>query len=80
MHIVNSKQFYDTLELMAPHVESMLNEQCEEAKQEMKSMPQGKVGSWSRAVTIGDGVWLTRGSHSRNAYYTVHNYITGALL
>ena len=80
MHVVNQKQFYQTLEIMAPYVESILKEQCEEAKQEMKSMPQGDVGSWSRAVTVGDGVWLTRGSHSRNASYTVRNYITGALL
>lgn len=50
MHTVNFNQFYHTLELMAmaPHVESMLKEQCEEAKQEMKSMPKDRVGSGHR--------------------------------
>ena len=53
---------------------------CEEAKQEMKDLPRSELGSWSRAVTAGDGVWLTRGHHSQNATFTVRNYMTGALL
>ena len=50
---------------------------CEEAKQDL---PQSELGSWSRAVTAGDGVWLTRVHHSQNVTFTVHNYMTGALL
>ena len=45
----------------------------------MKAMDQAQLGSWSRAVTCGDGVWLTR-KFSPNCTYTVKNYITGALL
>ena len=80
MHTVSANQYYHTLELLYEHVTSMLQDMCDEAKQQMKDMPQDHLGSWSRAVTTGDGVWLTRGRHSQNASYTIRNYLTGALL
>ena len=46
----------------------------------MKDMDQSELGSWSRAVTCSDAVWLTRGSYSRNCTFTVRNNMTGALL
>ena len=39
-----------------------------------------KLGSWKRAVTTADGTWQTRGWHSKNATFTIRNYLTGALL
>lgn len=80
MHMSNQEVFLKTVEEMYPHVRAILNEMCTDAKQQMKEMPQDQVGSWARAATAGDGVWLTRGHHSQNATYTVRNYVTGGLL
>ena len=61
-------------------VESMLDEVCEAAKQEMRDMKESELGSWQNAVTVADGTWQTRGWHSKNATFTIRNYLTGALL
>ena len=65
---------------MALHVSALLDEMCEEAKQEMKDMDPSEIGSWERAVTMGDAAWLTRGFHSQNCTFTVRNNITNSLL
>ena len=52
---------------MYPHVKDILDGICLEARKEMQDMDQKQLGSWRRAVTCGDAVWLTR-------------YLTGALL
>lgn len=65
---------------MYPHVKDILDEMTKEAKEEMKALPDDQLGSWKRAVTTGDGVWLTRGHYSQNFTYTLRNYMTGALL
>ena len=80
MHVVCGGSFYDTLKAMHPHVKNILDDICNEAKEEMKSMDPLVSGSWGRAVTVADAVWLTRGGFSRNGTYTVRNYLTGALL
>ena len=53
---------------------------CEEAKNDMKATDQTQLGSWSRAVTSADGTWMTRGYHSKNATFSIRDYLTGALL
>ena len=65
---------------MYPIVKAMLSIMCEEAKKEMRTMDQTQLGSWSRAVTCADGVWMTRGFHSKNATFSVRYYVNGALL
>ena len=60
-------------------IKKMADEMCEEAKSDLKSMDLAQLGSWSRAVTAADGAWMTRGYHSKNAIFSMHNYITGAL-
>ena len=55
----------------------MVDDLCEVAKWEMKD---GDLGSWKRAVTTADGTWQTRGWHSKNATFTIRNYLNGALL
>ena len=77
---VSARQFYTTLELMYPHVQNMVDEQCELAKQKMKEKPAAELGSFQNAVTTADGAWLTRGHHSQNFTYQVRDYLTGALL
>ena len=72
--------FMDTIYSMYPIVESILNEICEMAKQEMKDKNNDELGSWKRAVTVADGTWQTRGWHSKNATFTIRNYMNGALL
>ena len=72
--------FLSTIERIYPVVKQMVDEMCDKAKQEMKNMDQDKLGSWSRSVTSADGVWMTRGWHSKNATFSVRNYFTGALL
>ena len=60
---------------MYPIVKSMLDEICEAAKQEMKDKKEDELGSWKRAVTVADGTWQTRGWHSKNATFTIKNYL-----
>lgn len=43
-------------------------------------MDQTQLGSWSRAVTCANGVWMIRGFHSKNATFSVRNYSNGVLL
>ena len=80
IHVANNATFYRTLQEMYPIINSMLDDMCNEAKEDMKAMDASILGSWNNAVTTGDAVWLTRGFHSCNGTYTVRNYITGALL
>ena len=47
------------IKLLHPIVSSMLNEMCNDAKAEMKAKAPSEVGSWQRAITSPDGVWLT---------------------
>ena len=69
-----------TLEEMHPVVENMVNEMCEREKERMKALNPKDLGSWSQAVTSADGTWLTRGHHSKNATFSIRNYLSGALL
>ena len=76
---VSASTFYDTIKLIHPVVHGMLIEMCDEAKSEMKSLGPAVVGSWKRAVTTSDGVWLTRGKFSQNCsfLYFVHVCMRG---
>ena len=64
---------------MYPVVKSVLDDICEMAKQEMKDNDD-EFRSWKHAVTVADGTWQTRGWHSKNATFTIRNYLNGALL
>lgn len=77
---VSAPTFMNTIQVMYPIVKGMVDDMCEEAKNEMKAMDQSLLGSWSRAVTTADGTWLTRGFHSKNATFSIRNYFNGALL
>ena len=77
---ISETVFMDTIYSMYPIVKSMLDEMCETAKQEMKDKKEDELGSWKRAVTVADGTWQTRGWHSKNATFTIRNYLNGALL
>ena len=76
MHVLTEANFYNVRKVMYGPVCDLLNEQLEAAKTET---PQ-ELGSWCRAVTCSDGVWLTHGHYSKNATYTVRNYMTNNLL
>ena len=54
---------------MYPHVQNMVDEQCELPKQKMKEKPAAELGSFQNAVMIADGAWLTRGHHSQTFTY-----------
>ena len=77
---VNPTTFYETIKLLLPVVTTMLNEMCNEAKADMKMKAPTEVGSWQRAITSSDGVWLTRGKFSQNCTFTVRNYTNNSLL
>ena len=70
MHAVSYTHFCDTLTLMYPVANAMLDEQCEIAKKEMKSKAATELGSFQNTVTNADGAWMTRGHHSQNFTYT----------
>ena len=80
MYAVRPERFYETLKCMYPHVKSMVDEQCELAKEQMKLKPVAELGSFKNAVTIADGAWMTRGFHSQNFTFQIRNYVNGALL
>ncbi|KAI8516377.1 hypothetical protein Bbelb_049580 [Branchiostoma belcheri] len=46
----------------------------------MKAKAPATVGSWQRAVTSGDGVYHTRGHHSKNMTVLAVDYLENALL
>ena len=77
---VSAPVFMNTLHALHPVVESMLDKICEDAKQEMRDKKEDELGSWKKAVTVADGTWQTRGWHSKNATFTIRNYLNGALL
>ena len=77
---VNANTFYETIKLLHHIVSSMLNEMCNDAKAEMKAKALTEVGSWQRAITSSDGVWLTRGKFSQNYTFTIRNYTNNSLL
>ena len=58
----------------------MVDKMCEDAKDDMRRMDQGELGSWSHAVMSADGMWMTHGFHSNNATFSICNYFNGALL
>ena len=72
--------FMDTIYYMYPTVKSILDDICEAAKQDMKDKKYDELGSWKRAVTVADGTWQRRGWQSKNATFTIRNYLNGALL
>ena len=78
--VVSSSTFMRTIRAMHSIVESMLDEVCEAAKLEMRDVKESQLGSWKNAVTVADCTWQTRGWHSKNATFTIRNYLTGALL
>ena len=80
MDTVSIVPFLDTIKRMYPGVKEMLDEVCEIAKQEMKGKKEDELGSWKRTVTAADGTWQTRGWHSKNATFSIRNYLNGALL
>ena len=80
INAVSMVTFMDTVYYMHPVVKGMLDYMCEAAKQDMKDKEDDELGSWKRAVTVADGTWQTRGWHSKNATFTIRNYLNGALL
>ena len=56
---VSPDVFMSTIVKMYPVMKQMVDEMCEEAKSDMKSMDQAQLGSWTRAVTSTDGTWMT---------------------
>ena len=80
MAAVSDKNFNRVVEMAYPHIKDILDEICEEAKMEMKSLPSSELGSWERAVTTSDGCWHIRGFFSQNSTFVIRNYLTGALL
>ena len=80
MSAVTGEVFSATIKLLYPVVQEIMSNMCEEAKEELRAIPDYDIGSWKRAVTTADGTWLTRGYFSKNHTFTVRNYLTGALL
>ena len=80
MNTVSSEAYLKTIERMHPVVKDVLDRMCEIAKKDMKAKNDHELGSWKRAVTTADGAWHTRGWQSKNATFSIRNYLNGALL
>ena len=46
----------------------------------MKDLPEYKLWSWKKAVTMSDGAWDIRRFFSQNSTFVICKYMTGALL
>jgi len=79
MSITSDKMFCHVVEKAYPHIMEMLDKVCELGKEEMKSLPSDKLGSWKRAVTTSDGCWHIRGFFSQNCTVVIRNWLTGVL-
>lgn len=77
---ISKNRFYDMIKLAYPHLKALLDEMCDKEKERTKSLADGDLGSWKRAVVTSDGVWHTRGHFSKNSSFVVKNYLTGGLL
>ncbi|XP_035688740.1 uncharacterized protein LOC118424302 [Branchiostoma floridae] len=74
------KTYYQILKDAYPKIHAILDKQMTDAREEMKEMDQSEIGSWSRAVTSGDGVYHTRGHHSKNMTVLLVNYQKNSLI
>ena len=68
------------LEWIEPIIKSLLDKQCELAKESMKKLPDTQIGSFKRAVTTSDGCWQIRGHSSPNATFVIIDYYSHGLL
>ena len=68
------------IQLLYAPVKALLDNQCELGKREMQSAPPDQIGSWNRAVTVGDGAWQTRGHHSQNFTFHIRDHVRNSVL
>ena len=80
MKTVNRVTYLKTIKHMYPFVIDVLDRMCETAKTDMKAKNYHELGPWKRAVTTADGTWQTRVWYSKNATFSIRNYLNGALL
>ena len=80
LEAVHWETFQSTIRKLYAIVKEMVDAMCFEAKQDMQHMDQSELGSWNRAITSADGTWITHGFHSKNATFSIRNYMNGALL
>lgn len=80
MDALTSGNFYTVIQDIHTVVEEILDEQCEINIEKMKELPKEEYGSFEKAITTSDGVWLTRGYHSQNFTFTIWNYLNHGLL
>ncbi|XP_078695697.1 uncharacterized protein LOC144924444 [Branchiostoma floridae x Branchiostoma belcheri] len=74
------KTYNEILKKAYPHIHLILEEQMKKARSQMKEMDPTAFGSWDRAVTSGDGVYHTRGHHSKNMTVLLVNYMENSLI
>ena len=77
---VYSDSYQDMIKYLYPIVEAMVDDACVKARDELKKKDPSDIDSWKKAVTTADGVWQTRGYHSKNFTFSVQDFDTGALL
>ena len=69
--VVSEKPFLEVVDLALPYIKEILDELCEDAKLQMKSISSDQLGSWDRAVTTCDGCWQIRGHFSQNCTFII---------
>ena len=77
---LTDKPYADIMEICAPHVEAILNEMMEHAKNNCRQTSADNLGSSRRLVVTSDGVWGTRGFHSANGSFLIVDYFKQGLL
>lgn len=64
--VVSEKPYLQVIGLALPYIKEILDEMCEEGKDQMRNISADTLGSWDRAVTTCDGCWQIRGHFSQN--------------
>ena len=77
---ISKNRYYEIIKLLYPHVQDILNEMCDEEKDQLMTKDDSELGSWKRAVVTSDGVWHNRGYFSKNGSFIIKNYFTGGIL
>ena len=80
MFVTSDKMFNRVIKEALPHITDMFDDISMLDKEEMRSLPSDKLGSWEHAVTTSDGCRHIRGVFLQNATSVICKWLTGALL
>ena len=71
LSVVSDKPYLYVIHVAFPYIKEILDEICDDVKNQMKDISPDVIGSWSCAVTTCDGCWQIRGYFSQNCTFII---------